>query len=285
LINTFEEEMKKLIRTWLKEDVGSGDHSSIAVIPVSKKASAEFLMKEDGVIAGLSWAKETMLLCDQNATITFFYVDGDFVPKDTAIGRIDANARAMLKAERLMLNCMQRMSGIATQTKKLVDLIAHTPAQLLDTRKTTPGIRVLEKEAVRLGGGRNHRFGLYDMIMLKDNHIDYAGGLKEAVNKASAYRKRKGLKVEIEVEVRNLDELNEAIALKDVNRIMLDNFTPKEIKACIKRIPSHFEVEASGGITESNIVEYAESGVHFISLGSLTHHIKSLDISLKASIR
>ncbi|MFM7566077.1 MAG: carboxylating nicotinate-nucleotide diphosphorylase [Flavobacteriales bacterium] len=277
--------MKRIIRDWLKEDVGSGDYSSLAVISRSQKGSAEFLMKEDGVIAGLSWAKEIMLTCDAKATIVFFCTDGDDVPKGSLIGRIEAKATAILKAERLMLNCLQRMSGIATQTRKLVDLISHTNAKLLDTRKTTPGFRALEKEAVRIGGGMNHRFGLYDMIMLKDNHIDYAGGVVQAVKKAENYKQKHGLSIDIEVEVRDLEELKQAITQKAIRRIMLDNFTPNEIKNCLMLIPSTFEVEASGGITESNIVEYAESGVHFISLGSLTHHVKSLDISLKATLK
>lgn len=275
--------MKKLIRTWLKEDVGSGDHSSLAVIAKSQLATAEFIMKDNGVIAGLKWAEEIMLMCDKKAKVTFYFKDGDFISKGNRIGRIEANASAILKAERLMLNCMQRMSGIATKTRKLVGLISHTSAKLLDTRKTTPGFRLLEKEAVLIGGGLNHRFGLYDMIMLKDNHIDYAGGLKLAVDKAKKYRKLKGLKLDIEVEVRNEEELLQAIQIKEIRRIMLDNFSPTEIKKCIKIIPSQFEVEASGGIDESNIIAYAESGVHFISLGSLTHQIQSLDISLKAT--
>lgn len=276
--------LKALIQAWLAEDIGVGDHSTMAAISPDALGTAKLLVKEKAVIAGLRIASEIYQITDPKAEITWFKKDGDLiVPGDIAF-IVKGNARNILSTERLILNCMQRMSGIATQTNVLTQKIAHTKTRLLDTRKTTPGFRLLEKEAVIIGGGLNHRYGLYDMIMLKDNHIDFCGGITQAVNKVKAYQLKNTLHLPIEVEVRNEIELMEAIKLEGVQRIMLDNFSPALIGKLIHMIPEHFEIEASGGITEQNIVSYAESGVHFISVGALTHHVKSIDMSLKALI-
>jgi nicotinate-nucleotide pyrophosphorylase (carboxylating) len=273
-----------LIQAWLAEDIGEGDHSTIASIPLEARSTARLLIKESGVIAGLNVAKQIYELTDTQANIKWLKNDGDSVLAGDLAFIVEGNARNILTTERLILNCMQRMSGIATKTQALSQKIAHTSAKLLDTRKTTPGFRLLEKEAVRIGGGSNHRFGLYDMIMLKDNHIDFCGGIQKAVNAVNAYKTAMHLTIPVEVEVRNEAELQEVIQTQGVNRILLDNFSPKQISACLYMIPPQFEIEASGGITEDNIVEFAEAGVHYISVGALTHHVKSLDLSLKAII-
>ncbi|MFM7596497.1 MAG: carboxylating nicotinate-nucleotide diphosphorylase [Flavobacteriales bacterium] len=273
-----------LIHAWLAEDVREGDHSTLAAINQAARSTAQLLIKEPGIIAGLSVAKRIYELTDESATVQWIKQDGDRIEEGEVAFIVEGNARNILTTERLILNCMQRMSGIATKTQALSKLIAHTPAKLLDTRKTTPGFRLLEKEAVRIGGGVNHRVGLFDMIMLKDNHIDFCGGIPQAVDAVNAYKKSNSLSIPVEVEVRNEAELHQVIQMQGVDRILLDNFTPEQIKACIADIPTHFEIEASGGITENNIVDYAEAGVHFISVGALTHHVKSLDLSLKAII-
>jgi len=276
--------LNELIHAWLSEDIGEGDHSTLASINSEARSTARLLIKEKGIIAGLAVAKRIYDLTDVSADIQWLKKDGDVVEVGEVAFIVEGNAQNILSTERLILNCMQRMSGIATKTSVLSQQIAHTPAKLLDTRKTTPGFRLLEKEAVRIGGGHNHRFGLYDMIMLKDNHIDFCGGIQKAVDAVNAYKKAKNLMIPVEVEVRNEAELLQVIQTQGVNRILLDNFSPEQIKACISLIPSHVEIEASGGITEANIVEFAEAGVHFISVGALTHHVKSLDLSLKAII-
>lgn len=273
---------KDYLEQWLKEDLGSGDHSSKAAIPLTTVGDAQLLVKSEGIIAGVEVARELVQMTDVAADFQCFIHDGDSVKVGDIVFKVRGNAVNLLSIERLMLNCMQRMSGIATKTARLQAEIAHTKARLLDTRKTTPGFRWLEKQAVIIGGGLNHRMGLYDMIMLKDNHIDFSGGITQAVNKAVNYIKVHGLDLKIEVEVRNLTELQEVIQLSSVDRIMLDNFTPEQITECIASIPDYFEVEASGGINETNIVLYAETGVDFISVGALTHNVQSLDLSFKA---
>ena len=274
--------VKEYLEQWLKEDIGSGDHSSQAAIPLATVGEAQLLVKSEGIIAGIEVARELVQLTDAAADFQCFKQDGDSVKVGDIVFKVRGNAVNLLSIERLMLNCMQRMSGIATKAARLQAKIAHTKARLLDTRKTTPGFRLLEKQAVIIGGGLNHRMGLYDMIMLKDNHIDFSGGITQAVNKAVNYIKVHGLDLKIEVEVRNVTELQEVIQLSSVHRIMLDNFTPEQITECMASIPEHFEVEASGGINETNIVSYAETGVDFISVGALTHNVQSLDLSFKA---
>jgi len=269
------------IKRSLDEDLGSGDHSSLSCISKDARGKARLLFKEDGVVAGLELAKVILEQLDPDAEFNFFKSDGDAVKKGEEGFVVTAEVRAILGAERLLLNCMQRLSGIATYTNNLVKLIEHTNSRILDTRKTTPGLRFLEKWAVTVGGGTNHRAGLYDMVMLKDNHIDYAGGIREAVELSRSYLKDKGLDLKIEVETRNLDEVRETISCTGVDRIMLDNFTPGEIREALNLIDGKCETEASGGITEENLVSYAETGVDFVSIGALTHSVKSLDISLK----
>jgi nicotinate-nucleotide pyrophosphorylase (carboxylating) len=256
----------------------------LAAIDPNARSTARLLVKDAGVIAGLDVAKQIYALTDPTANTQWLLSDGTTVSPGDVAFIVDGNAQNILTTERLILNCMQRMSGIATKTRKLSEMIKHTGAILLDTRKTTPGFRVLEKEAVRIGGGQNHRFGLYDMIMLKDNHIDFCGGITKAVAKVNAYKEAKGLTIHVEVEVRNENELDEVLSSSGVDRILLDNFTPNQILSCISKIPKTIELEASGGITEENIVEFAETGIHFISVGALTHHVESLDLSLKAII-
>jgi len=276
---------QEYIARWLEEDLGSGDVSSQATMHPKAIGQAQLLVKSQGIIAGIQVAKEILHYTDPFAEFVALFNDGDAVNVGDVAFKIKGNAINLLSVERLLLNCMQRMSGIATKTHLLQSKIAHTKAKLLDTRKTTPGFRMLEKQAVLIGGGLNHRFGLYDMMMLKDNHIDFCGGITLAVAKALAYKKEHNLKVKLEVEVRTLSELNEVIQLPSVDRIMLDNFTPQAIKDCIQTIPKHFEIEASGGIHEHNIVAYAETGVDFVSVGALTHNVQSLDLSLKAMVQ
>jgi nicotinate-nucleotide pyrophosphorylase (carboxylating) len=276
--------LRSYLELWLKEDVGAGDHSSHAAIASSAKGQAKLLVKSQGIIAGIEVARELVNMTDSSAEFHALFQDGDHVkPGDIAFA-VSGNAVNLLSVERLMLNILQRMSGIATKTYQLQQKIAHTSARLLDTRKTTPGFRMLEKQAVLIGGGTNHRFGLFDMVMLKDNHIDFCGGITKAVSQTMDYLKNNKLKLKIEVEVRNETELNETVQLPSVDRIMLDNFTPEQIARCISAIPQRYEIEASGGINENNIVEYAETGVHFISVGALTHNVESLDLSFKAVV-
>ncbi len=275
----------EIIDNALREDIGSGDHSTLACVPEGAQGSARLIIKEDGVLAGVELAQIIFHRFDPNLKIEVFIQDGARVKYGDIAFVVHGSSRSILTTERLVLNFMQRMSGIATQTARIVDLIADTKTQLLDTRKTTPGIRYMEKWAVRIGGAVNHRFGLYDMIMLKDNHVDYAGGFRPAILSAKAYIEQHNLDVKIEVEVRNEEELNQVIEVGEVQRIMLDNFSPERIAAALPTIPKEFEVEASGGITIDNIRAYAETGVHFISVGALTHSVKSMDMSLKASLK
>ncbi len=266
----------------LAEDLGDGDHSSLASIPEEAVKSAYLIMKEDGVIAGLELAPLIFHKLDPEMELEFLVNDGDTVKIGDVILRLKGKVRAILSGERLLLNCMQRMSGIATKTAYLNELIQGTNAKLLDTRKTTPNMRMLEKWAVVIGGGVNHRYGLYDMIMLKDNHNDFAGGIKESVSATKRYLKAINKALKIEVETRDLKEVEEVLTVGGVDRIMLDNMSNEEMSEAVKIINGRSETEASGGITESTIRSIAQTGVDFISVGALTHSIKSLDISLKA---
>ncbi len=266
----------------LAEDMGDGDHTSLACIPASAKGKAHLLVKENGVIAGVELALQIFKQVDKTLKTTVFIKDGTQIKKGDIILIVEGKAQSILLAERLVLNCMQRMSGIATATHKLVSLCKGTATKVIDTRKTTPNIRGLEKWAVLLGGGANHRIGLYDMIMIKDNHVDYAGGIKQAIEAANTYLKVKKKKLKIEIEARNLNEVNQILAVGKVHRIMLDNFSTVDTKKAVKLINGKYQTEASGGITEKTIASYAKCGVDFISVGALTHSIKSLDLSLKA---
>ncbi|MDB3905911.1 carboxylating nicotinate-nucleotide diphosphorylase [Crocinitomicaceae bacterium] len=271
-----------IIDNALREDIGDGDHSSLSCVPKDAIGQAKLLVKEEGVIAGIELAERIFKRYDDSIEMEVFLKDGDRVKPGDLAFIVRGPSISILSTERLVLNFMQRMSGVATQTRAIVDLIDGTNAKLLDTRKTTPGIRYVEKWAVRIGGGVNHRFALYDMIMLKDNHIDYAGGVKPAIEKANEYLKETGKELKIEIEVRDEEELNEVLALGNVDRIMLDNFTPERLRKVLPLIPGSIETEASGGITEETIRGFAETGVDYISVGALTHSVKSLDMSLKA---
>lgn len=274
--------LDEIIRFALKEDIGEGDHSTLACVPADAIGSAKLLVKEAGILAGVEVAKRIYEIYDPTLQITWYKQDGDRVEEGDIAFTVNGSSQAILSTERLVLNFMQRMSGIASQTAKILNEIAGCTTKLLDTRKTTPGIRYLEKWAVKIGGGENHRFGLYDMIMLKDNHLDYAGGITKAIEKTRDYLNHTKKSLGIEVEVRNMDELAEVIHVGGIDRIMLDNFSPDELREALKIIPKNFETEASGGITLQNIRSYAETGVQFISVGALTHSVKSLDLSLKA---
>lgn len=274
-----------IIKLALKEDIGEGDHTSLSCVPNDATGHAKLIVKDTGILAGVELAKRIFNHYDPALEIKIHLSDGAKVKPGDIAFEISGKSQSILATERLVLNFMQRMSGIATQTRSIVDLIQGTNTQLLDTRKTTPGIRALEKWAVTIGGGVNHRFGLYDMVMIKDNHIDYAGGITNAITRTVEYLKSKNLKLNIEIEVRDEKELDEVLAVGQVDRIMLDNFTPEEIKRVLPKIPSHYETEASGGITIENIRSYAETGVDFISSGALTHSVRSLDMSLKAEFK
>ncbi len=273
-----------IILNALKEDIGDGDHSSLACVPENATGKATLFIKDDGILAGIELAQRIFELYDPTLQMSILLTDGTYVKSGDIAFTVEGSSRSILATERLVLNFMQRMSGIATQTNRIVSLLDGLNTKLLDTRKTTPGIRYMEKWAVRIGGGHNHRFALYDMIMLKDNHIDYAGGIEPAIKRTQEYLQKIGKDLKIEIEVRNMDELHEALRVGGFNRIMLDNFTPEEIKQALPLIPANYEVEASGGITLETIRSYAETGVHFISVGALTHSFKSLDMSLKADL-
>ncbi|GAB5522653.1 MAG: carboxylating nicotinate-nucleotide diphosphorylase [Roseivirga sp.] len=276
------ESLNDFIERALEEDIRDGDHSSLASIPSDARNSAYLLMKASGIIAGMELAEIIFKKLDPTIEILSSVADGTVVKEGEVILKIHGNSRAILSAERLVLNCMQRMSGIATHTHYLNSLIANTNTRLLDTRKTTPNFRMMEKWAVVIGGGVNHRYGLFDMIMLKDNHIDFAGGISNAVNATVDYLAKTGKDLKIEVETRNLEEVQQALDTEKVDRIMLDNMSPEEMTKAVALIAGRSETEASGGITESTIQAAAASGVDFISVGALTHSVKSLDISLKA---
>ena len=271
-----------IILNALREDIGDGDHSSLSCLKDTDLGSAKLIVKEKGVLAGVEVAKRVFELYDTNLSVEVLIDDGTEVEVGDVALELSGRAQSILSTERLVLNIMQRMSGIATKTRRITDQIKGTRAQVLDTRKTTPGIRQLEKMAVVIGGGMNHRFGLYDMIMLKDNHIDFVGGVRNAIEKTKAYVQAMDKPIDIEIEIRTKAELMEAISTGGVQRILLDNFTPEALKELVPLIPDSIESEASGGITESSILAYAETGVDFISMGALTHSVKSLDLSLKA---
>ncbi|RUA33299.1 MAG: carboxylating nicotinate-nucleotide diphosphorylase [Bacteroidetes bacterium] len=277
-----EENIQTFIQSALAEDIREGDHSSLASIPAGTQNTAQLIIKGDGVLAGMEMARHIFKAVDENLKIEFFKKDGDNVKAGEIGLKVHGSAISILSAERLVLNCLQRMSGIATYTYNLNELIKHTSTKLLDTRKTTPNFRIAEKWAVAIGGGQNHRFGLFDMIMLKDNHNDFAGGITKAVQSTQEYLKQHNLSLRIEVETRNLDEVKEALAVGGVDVIMLDNMDIPEMKAAVELINGKCETEASGGITEDTIKAIAETGVDYISVGALTHSYKSLDMSLKA---
>jgi nicotinate-nucleotide pyrophosphorylase (carboxylating) len=275
--------ISEFIARALAEDTGDGDHTSLACIPFSAKGKAKLLVKEDGIIAGVELSKAIFAAVDPAMKVKILIRDGAKVKRGDIVLTVEGKSQSILKAERLVLNCMQRMSGIATATGKLVDLCKGTKAKVIDTRKTTPTIRGLEKWAVVIGGGANHRIGLYDMILIKDNHIDYAGGIRQAIEAANDYLKAKKKKLKIEVEARNIEEVKQILQTGKIHRIMLDNFSYADIRKAQKLINGKYETEASGGITEKTISAYAKCGVDFISVGALTHSIKSLDLSLKAT--
>jgi nicotinate-nucleotide pyrophosphorylase (carboxylating) len=277
-----EHVLRTFIENALREDLGNGDHSSLSCIPHTANGKAHLLVKENGIISGIDVAKAIFKHLDASVVLDAQCVDGDQVNEGDIAFVVHGQVHTLLAGERLALNCMQRMSGIATYTNRLQSMIAHTNCTLLDTRKTTPGMRALEKQAVVHGGGANHRMGLYDMIMLKDNHIDYAGSISNAISKVKRYLDEQQLQLPIEVEARDLIEVEEILRNGPVDRIMLDNFKPSDVKKAVARIGNKAETEASGGITEKTIVTYAETGVQFISVGALTHSVKSLDMSLKA---
>jgi nicotinate-nucleotide pyrophosphorylase (carboxylating) len=275
--------IEEIIINSLKEDIGDGDHSSLACVPDLAQGKAKLIVKDDGIIAGVELAQKIFNHYDPTLKMEVFIQDGTPVKFGDIAFTISGASQSILATERLVLNFMQRMSGIATQTNKIVKLLEGCTTKLLDTRKTTPGIRYMEKWAVRIGGGHNHRFALYDMIMLKDNHIDYAGGIQNAIERTHSYLKSKKKDLKIEIEVRDFKELDEVLICGGVDRIMLDNFSPEDIKKALELIPDLYEVEASGGITMETIREYAETGVDYISVGALTHSFQSLDMSLKAT--
>lgn len=277
-----DSDLRSFISASLAEDTGDGDHSSLASIAHGITGRARLLIKESGIIAGLRVAKEVFNVVDASLETNLLLGDGDSVKYGDIALTVGGAVHSILRAERLALNILQRMSGIATATSLYVEKVSGTKARITDTRKTTPGMRMLEKEAVRTGGGVNHRMGLYDMIMLKDNHIDYAGGIAAAVRRTREYLRERNLSLKIEVEARNIDEVHEILAAGGVNRIMLDNFTVDDTVKAVALIGDAAETESSGGITLANVRDYALCGVDYISIGALTHHIKSLDMSLKA---
>ena len=271
-----------LIDLAFAEDIGDGDHTTLCCIPEDAMGKSHLLIKEDGILAGVDMARKVFSRFDPTMQMEVFLEDGSRVKKGDIAFVVSGKVRSLLQTERLMLNIMQRMSGIATMTDKYVKLIEGTGAHVLDTRKTTPGLRMLEKQAVKIGGGMNHRIGLFDMILLKDNHVDFAGGIGNAIDRCHSYLKDKGLDLKIEIEVRNFDELQQVLDKGGVNRIMLDNFSVPDTKKAVDIINHRYEVESSGGITFDTIRSYAEQGVDFISVGALTHSVKGLDMSFKA---
>ena len=272
----------QLIDLAIAEDIGDGDHTSLSCIPNNEQGQVQLLVKEKGILAGVEITEKIIKKIDPNLKIEIFIKDGTRIKPGDIAFKISGNVISILQAERLLLNFMQRMSGIATQTAGYADLIKDLPTKILDTRKTTPGLRHIEKLAVETGGGTNHRMGLYDMVMLKDNHIDFAGGIEKAVLKVNEYLKQNNKDIRIEVEVRDFKELEKVLRVGKIHRIMLDNFTVEDTKKAVKIISGKYEVESSGGITLNTLRSYAECGVDFISVGALTHQIKSLDLSLKA---
>lgn len=279
---TTKELNDRLIELAFAEDIGEGDHTTLCSIPENEIGKSQLLIKENGVLAGVRAAIEVFNTFDPTLEVEVFLNDGELVKSGDVAFTVTGKVQSILQTERLVLNIMQRMSGIATTTKRYVDLLKGTKARVLDTRKTTPGMRMLEKEAVLIGGGVNHRIGLFDMILLKDNHVDFAGGIENAIRRAQNYLAEKGKNLKIEIEVRNYDELEEALRVGGIHRIMLDNFTPEQTRKAVEIVNGRVELESSGGITLETIRSFAETGVDFISVGALTHSIKSLDMSLKA---
>ncbi|HVN56900.1 MAG TPA: carboxylating nicotinate-nucleotide diphosphorylase [Bacteroidales bacterium] len=275
-------ELQDFIRLCLQEDIGTGDHSSLSCIPSGSEGTARLLVKQKGVLAGVRVAGAVFSLTDPGHRMNILISDGSRVSPGDVAFFVTGSIHAILKSERLVLNIMQRMSGIATSTSEYVARLEGLRTRILDTRKTAPGMRMLEKEAVRLGGGNNHRMGLYDMIMLKDNHVDYAGGIARSIEKACNYITRNGLDLRIEIEARNLEDVREIISAGKVDRIMLDNFSLPDTREAVKLIDGRFETESSGGITLENVRDYALCGVDYVSVGAITHHLRSLDLSLKA---
>ena len=274
------ENLDDLIKSALREDIGDGDHSTLACIPPDAVNAAKMVAKADGILCGVEVGEQVFHIVDNSLIVKVLKHDGEHVCKGDVIMTVEGHAGSILTAERTALNFMQRMSGIATETNRMVAMLNGLNTKLLDTRKTTPNMRLLEKYAVACGGGTNHRIGLYDMVMLKDNHIDFAGGIEAAIDRTRSYLKAKGKNLKIEIEVRDLDELQRVLDHGGVDRIMLDNFDTATLREAVVRINGKYETEASGGITEQTLRAYAETGVDFISVGALTHHIKSLDISL-----
>ena len=278
----FDAYLNDFIDRCIKEDVGDGDHTSLSCIPSEATGRAHLIIKEDGILAGVDVARKVFLHLDKDFKFDQILKDGDHVKKGDIAFRVEGRTQTLLMAERLVLNIMQHMSGIATMTGRYVERLKGLRTNVIDTRKTTPGMRLLDKMAVKIGGGGNHRIGLFDMILLKDNHVDFAGGIDKAINRAHDYLKAKGKNLKIEIEVRNFDELDQVLAIGGVDRIMLDNFTPEMTRKAVEKIGGRFETESSGGITIDTLRDYAECGVDFISVGALTHHVGSLDMSLKA---
>lgn len=279
---SLNDQLDDLIKYWFAEDIGDGDHTSLSSIPATAMGKSRLIIKEIGVLAGVEVAKRIFAAFDPDLKMTQYLNDGDEVkPGDIAFD-VEGKVLSLLQTERLMLNIMQRMSGVATVTRKYAKCLEGLKTKVLDTRKTTPGLRLLEKQAVKIGGGTNHRIGLFDMILLKDNHVDFAGGIENAITRAKDYCKEKGKDLKIEIEVRNFDELNQVLAIGGVDRIMLDNFNTENTKKAVELIAGRYEVESSGGITFDTLRDYAECGVDFISVGALTHSVKSLDMSFKA---
>ncbi|NMH26936.1 carboxylating nicotinate-nucleotide diphosphorylase [Flavobacterium silvaticum] len=278
----FQTELHLIITNSLREDIGDGDHSSLACIPPDAKGTAKLLVKDEGIIAGVEFAKMIFASVDPEMTVETYMKDGDPVKFGDIVFRVRGSSQSILKAERFVLNSMQRMSAIATKTKQFANLLEGTKTKILDTRKTTPGIRAIEKWAVRIGGGENHRFALYDMVMLKDNHIDFAGGITQAIQKTQSYLKGNGLDLKIIVEARNLEEVREILKSENIHRILLDNFDYDMTREAVKLIGTKSQTESSGNINEKTIRLYAECGVDYISSGALTHSVYNMDLSLKA---
>lgn len=276
-----EQAIENFIRLALAEDIGEGDHSTLGAVPATKISKANLLVKDNGILAGVAMAQKIFQVVDDTLKVSVFKNDGDSIVKGEIAFTVEGKAQSILMAERLVLNCMQRMSGIATYTHKLCKLIEGTSARLMDTRKTTPNFRLMEKWAVAIGGGMNHRFALYDMVMLKDNHIDMAGGVRAAIEQVKAYLKRTNKLLKIEVETRTLAEVEEVLQVGGIDVIMLDNMSTDQMWQAVKLIDGRYKTEASGGITEATLRSVAECGVDYISVGALTHSVKSLDLSLK----
>lgn len=274
--------LDELIKLWFAEDIGDGDHTTLSSIPETAMGKQQLIIKEAGVLAGVEVAKRIFAAFDPDLKMTQYLHDGDRVKPGDIAFVVEGKVRSLLQTERLMLNIMQRMSGVATRTSEYVKLLEGTKTHVLDTRKTTPGLRLLEKEAVKIGGGCNHRIGLFDMILLKDNHVDFAGGIANAINRAHDYLKSKGKDLKIEIEVRSFDEIRQVLETGGVDRIMLDNFSVENTRKAVEMIGGRYEIESSGGITFETLRSYAECGVDFISVGALTHSVKSLDMSFKA---